>query len=1492
MIGVLLLLLLLGILLTLPPVQTYVGGIITKELRKSTGADINVEKVAISVFGGVKLRGVLIKDHHQDTLIYAQNIQTKILSVGRAFKGDLIFGDLKADNLTFYLTTYKGEENSNINIFVEKLESDKPKSNKPFILTADNLKIHNGRFKVENQNSQTNPVSVDFRKVNVDFDNFSIHRDVITADSDYFSFWYNQGVFMENLRGKLKYSNNQIHILDLDALTKEGTVLGGKIVLNYNPGDLSEFTDRVVVDVIFDENSKLSTNDLNHFYPEFSEDKIFDFRVKATGTLNDFLAENLFLSDENMFLNADLAFKNITVAGERDFSISGKITEINTSNKTLRNLLPRVLGESLPELLDHAGKISLNGNIYLDRNNINLQSDIRTPIGNLTTDLKMQQITKPEKTSYQGKVTAKNFHLGRFLGQKIVGRVTGDLSVKGKGFSLKTVDNLIDGKIRSFDFNGYNYQNILISGTMTQPQFEGEVHIDDPNVKLSFEGLAALAAEVKKYDFKAQIDYADLNVLKLVTRDTLSVFKGNIQLDAAGNTLDEMTGKLNFRNTSYQNHNDIYYFEDFTVTSEFNEREIRTIAINSPDIIEGTFIGKYQFKELKEIFENALGSLYANYSPHKIAEDQFVRFNFSIYNKIIEVFYPNISLGSNTIIRGNLDPDDEVFKLNFITPSLEIGKNRIDRINLQIDNKNPLYNAYVEIDSIKTGVYKISDFGLINLSHNDTLYFRTEFKGGDRNQDYYNLNLYHTINQENNSVIGFQKSELFFKDFLWFLNEENNQDNKVVFNKSVNNFSIEKIKLSHQNKAVELFGEVRDSTYKNISLDFKDVPLAKLTPYIDKLDLDGTLNGTIHFEQDKDVYKPTSSLEVLGFNINGTTMGDLLLEAEGDETLKKFGINSYLYKDEQEYLSVEGDLEIIDKETFANFDLRLTNFDLTPFSAFGGEVITNIRGLASGRTTVMGNLKKPEINGRIYLSEAGMKIPYLNTDYAFEDNTVVDITEKQIFLRQTNLTDTKHKTKGAFFGTINHKLFSDWILDLNLSSSRFLVLDTDDSEDAMYYGTAFIRGNATINGATSGLTITANATSEKGTYIKIPIGSSKSVGEVSYIQFMSPDEKFNLDIDSETELASTGLEMNFNLNVTPDAEIDIIIDRNTGHAIRRGKGNGTLLMDINTLGRFTMNGVFTVEDGYYDFRYGGIISKRFDVKRGGTITWSGDPVMANLNVQGVYSTEANPAVLLDNPNFNRKIPVNLVIDVRGTLEALEEPDYIFEFPSVGSSLQSEIQYKLADKDSRRTQALSLLLSRNFMGSDGMGGVGGTFAETGSNLLNNLLSEDGSMFQLGVDYQTGIRNPNQEFQDSDRLGISLSTQINEDITINGRLGVPVGGTEESVVVGNVEMRLRLNEDRTLELRVFNRENDINYFGEGIGYTQGIGLSWQVDFDTFKEFMNKLFVTETRRKKQKEESHIDIDSDFTPDYIKFMKERGQQRNKNQTDDSEEERVPDPF
>lgn len=1497
-VGILLLLLLLGIILTLPPVQTFIGKIVTKELIKSTGADINVEKVAISVFLGVKLKGVLIKDHHQDTLIYSKNIQTKIIGKRKLLNGDLIFGDLKADNLTFYLTTYKGEENSNINIFVEKFENDNPKSDKPFILKAKNLKIINGRFKVENQNRET-PVAVDFTRLNASLNDFSIVRDLITADAELFSFQYHTGVFVENLTGKAKYSNNQIHLLDLEAKTKQQTYLKGNIVLNYNEGDLTDFTDKVVMDVDFENGSKLASNDIYFFYPELAQNKIYDFRAKAKGTLNDFLAENLFLSDGNMIVSGDLHFKNITVVQERGFTISGNIAELNASNKSLKELLPNILGDKLPKQLDNLGNVILTGQMRLTKDDLDLKSNIVTQIGNLTTDLKMQNITDSDNTSYQGDLVTNNFDLGRFLDTKSVGKITANLTANGKGFTQQTVNTTIDGSVSSIHFNGYNYRKILVNGRLKQPYFQGEVHIDDDNVKLSFDGLLDLNSQIKHYDFEAQVDYADLNKLNLVERDSISILKGNIVFEGEGNSLNDIRGKLNFSRASYQNQNDIYFFEDFNVTSEFDKDKVRTITINSPDIIEGNITGRFNYEELPNIFENALGSLYTNYLPHKIKEKQFLRFNFSIYNKIVEVFFPQISFGNNTFIRGNINPDEDMFKLNFATPTLEIGENTVHRIDLQVDTKNPLYNAYVEMDSISNKYYKISDFGMINVKNNDTLYFRTEFKGGKKEQDFYNLNMYYTIDEERNSIVGFQKSELHFKDYMWHLNEYDNHDSRVVFRKSFSDLSIDNFMLSHQNQFVQFGGIIKDSDYKDLDLNFRDVDLSKITPYIDKLRLEGLLNGNVHFRQDEHTFRPISSLEVMNLAINEIELGDLTVDVEGDETLSKFGVNAYLFRDDDDVFVMEGDLQTLNKQTIANLDIRMNNLNLSPFSEFGGEVMTNIRGFATGRTTVSGNLNNPEINGRLFLDKAGMKVAYLNTDFDFDNNTIVDITERQILFGHVNLTDTKYKTKGSLNGTINHKLFSDWILDLNLSSNRLLVLDTDYTDDAMYYGTAFIKGNATIKGATSGLVISADATSEKGTHIYIPVGDSKSAGEASHINFLSPDQKYNNDGITGERFTTSGLELKLNLNVTPDASIDIIIDKDTGHAIRGGRGNGTLELDINTLGRFTMNGIFTVEEGKYDFRYGGLISKEFNVRKGGTITWSGNPLLANMNIQGVYATEANPAVLLDNPSFNRKIPVNLIIDVKGTLEALQEPDFDITFPSVSSVLQSEIQYKLADNDTRRTQAFALLATRNFLGSTGMasGALAGSLTETASNLFNNLVLDDNSVFQIAVDYTVANRDPNRtrDIDDSDRLGINLSTQINEDITINGKLGVPVGGTQQSVVVGNVEILMRLNEDRSLNARVFNRENDINYFGEGIGYTQGIGLTWEVDFNSFGELARKMFPKKKKEdEKQASDTYFDLDSDFNKEYHEFIKRRGQQRNTDakKEEEPEIERVPDPF
>jgi hypothetical protein len=105
--------------------------------------------------------------------------------------------------------------------------------------------------------------------------------------------------------------------------------------------------------------------------------------------------------------------------------------------------------------------------------------------------------------------------------------------------------------------------------------------------------------------------------------------------------------------------------------------------------------------------------------------------------------------------------------------------------------------------------------------------------------------------------------------------------------------------------------------------------------------------------------------------------------------------------------------------------------------------------------------------------------------------------------------------------------------------------------------------------------------------------------------------------------------MNFEFDILPNASIEVILDRESGHGMK-GSGEGTLSMNINTLGNFNMTGDFMVYKGTYNFKYGGLINKKFEVKKYGYINWDGDPFNATLNLEAVYNTNANPGVLLES----------------------------------------------------------------------------------------------------------------------------------------------------------------------------------------------------------------------------------------------------------------------
>lgn len=1458
---------LLGIALSLPVVQTELGKYATDWVNKKYGTDIKIEKVAISAFGSVKLKGVLISDHHKDTLFYVNRLQSNILSFREVANSRLFFDEARMDGLNFKLKKYKGETKTNLDLFVAAFDEGKPGSGK-FRLKVDDLYVTNSRFRLIDENLK-NHKALDFTRVNGELEDFFIKGPNVTTQINKLSLKDHRGLFVENLAADFTYTKKNIILKKMDLNTSESTIFGD-VTLKYNPKDFTDFNNKVVFDVNLDKAS-VSSNELNYFYNEFGKNQRFFLKTHATGTLNNFVLNDLKLVDRNQSeIIGKVNFKDL-FNKKGEFYMNGNFDRVSSNYKNLTAILPRILGKKLPQTLNKLGNVDIVGDIELTKTYINADVFMNSGLGALESKLSMTNINNINNASYKGYISLHNFDLGTLTDQKGISRATVDLDVDGKGFNKKYLNTSVKGKVHQFKYNGYTYQDITIDGTMKMPYFKGYFNSNDPNLRMDFNGLIDLSSRVKNYDFQANVDYADLHLLHFMKKDSLSIFKGNLKLKAKGNTLDDIEGELDVANASYQNAKDSYYFEDFQVTSSFDANRVRTVTINSPDIIQGKVVGKYKINQVEDIVENALGSLYANYSPNKLKPGQFMDFDFVIYNKIIEIFNPNITVAENTILKGKINADEGNFKMNFSSPNVVAYNNAFDNINVQIDNKNPLYNAFIELDSIKTKNYKISDFSLINVTMNDTLFVRSEFKGGAKNQDFYNLNLYHTIDKDNKSVVGLKKSEVNFKNYLWFLNENDTQDNKVVFNKKLTDFSIEKVALSHNGQKMEVSGLLKGKNYKDLQLTFDNVDLAKVTPSLTNMSFGGNLNGSVNVKQNNDIYQPTSALTVDSLQINGYQLGNLDLKVTGDNSFRKFNVNSTIQNEDLESFYLRGNVEVVNKQSLLSLETGFSKFNIGAFGPLLGSVFSNVRGFATGQASIVGTVKDPEIDGRLYLSDAGMKVPYLGVDFEMEHNAIVDVTEHQFLFRNIKIIDTKYKTSGILNGSVRHNKLTDWRLDLDIKSRNMLALDTKDSDDAMYYGTAFIDGEASISGPLNALVVKMDAKSNKGTSIKIPVNDAQGVGNNSFIHFLTEEEKKNKskNLPGFKNLKDyKGIELDFDFNLTPDAEIEVILDRNTGHSMK-GRGNGTLTMEINTLGKFNMWGDFQVWEGEYHFKNYGLIDKKFAVKKYSTIIWSGEPMNASLDLEAVYKTESNPAVILDNPSFNKKVPTEVVIAINGNLSN-PDPDFRIEFPTVSSVLKSEIDYKLSDKDTRQTQALALLSGGGFLSPENAANtVTGSLFERASSMFSDIFTGDDDKLKIGVNYVQGDRNP--LLQTQDRVGVTMSTQISERITINGKLGVPVGGTEQSAIVGNVELQMLLNKEGSLKARMFNRENDINYIGEGIGYTQGVGITYQVDFDNVRELWRKVFSKKEPDAASNNPTDQLPDSDLSPEFIKFINDK---------------------
>ena len=1443
MIGCLILLLLwVSIILSIPFIQTKLGSYATKRLNTEFNTSISVKKIDLSFLGKVQLEGVKIRDHHQDTLIFVDKLSTSVFNAKRIIKNEINLGSVFLDGVFVYMKTYKGETNDNMAVFIDSFDNGIPKDSlsNPFILKSSNVYLNDLNYKRINQNNKI-PISFSAQNGGGNLQDLLIDGPNFSSKIRGLYFIDNKDLEVTSLTTDFTYSKTAMHFKNTILKTRKSEIRAS-IDFTYKKEDLATFNDKVNINAIFD-NSRVAIPDLKKYYSELEGDDVVRFSGNFLGKLNNFSLDKFRLTSQyGIKIVGDLDFVN-AVNFQRGFVFKGDFKNLSATYVELKKILPNVLGRVLPSEFRKLGKFTIKGKLNLSPQKMDAILDLKTEIGDVLSDLQIYNIDNIDTSIYNGKVSLSNFNIGRFLSNPLFGETSLKGNVKGRGFKLENINTSFLGNISELNFNNYSYKDIDVNGQYQNNKFDGDLKINDENFIMKFNGLADLSSDINKFDFNSEIEYLDLKATKLFTRDSISVLKGNIKIDIEGNTFDDIIGKAVFKNILYTNQEEEFNFKEFNISSSLKD-SIKKIDLVSEDIANGSLSGNFYFSELFSVAQNALGSMYSNYVPYAVEPNQYLDFNFTIYNQIFTVFFPDISIDENTKIKGKIKADNNQLKVTFSSPKIDVYNNEIKDVLLRTDNQNPLYNSHLTASEFNTDYYSISKLNLLSLNHKDTLYFKSVFIGGNNKNENFNLDFFYTFNSEGKSVVGFEKSSFKFKDNVWDINPNTLDTDKVTFDLKENEFSFSQFKLVSGEQNIAFSGTLNGETDKNISVDFTKLQLQSFLPVLDSLALKGTLSGNIDIIQREGLYNPEAFLSIKDFEVNNFKQGDLFLNIKGDNSYENYKVDLSINNKKAKSITAVGALDFSNKRPLVDLDVTLEEFGLDAFSPLGKDVLSSIRGAVSGDFSLKGFLGNPEMIGILSLKNAGLKFPYLNIDYNFENDPDIKLKEQSFIFEGFSLLDTKYKTKGLLKGSISHKNFNQWVLEMQIKSDNLLVLDTEDSEEALYYGSAFIDGTANFTGLTDQLTIDVNAKTMSGTNFVLPLKDVETADSYRLIHFNSKDTKYKEKQKEVALEAVKGLSLNVDLEVTKEATAQVVIDEVNGSQLT-GNGSGNLRIEINTRGKFNMFGDYIINNGVYDFKYGGIVNKPFLIRKGGAVSWNGNPSEANLDVTAIYKAKANPGVLLQNFNSNRKIEVDLVTRITGGLFSSKQ-DLDIQLTNVDPTIASELEFVLNDNNvnEKTTQFISLLAFSNFVNPDKLDfNAGATISSTATSAVaaafSSLLSTPEDKFQLGLDYQQGNNgNDIDRLNIDNQVDVSVSTQLGDKVIINGKVGVPIGAQTQSSVVGEVKVEVLLNKEGNFRGVIFNRQNEIQYSTEEEGYTQGVGLSYQVNFNTLSGLLNKI------------------------------------------------------
>lgn len=1265
------------------------------------------------------------------------------------------------------------------------------------------------------------------------------------------------------------YGEKEAHLNNLYLETSR-TILRNGITLTYqSPEQLTAHPRAVKISADI-RNSRVGFADVLNFAPglrgtvPFSTypNGIVNVDARLKGTMDNILVQTLQLSGlDDLKIAASGTVRNATAPAKLLYDL--KIANLSASAKTVKKLLPR---NALPGNITLPAKFSVQGLAKGSTKVVDANLLVKTTDGNAKIDAVVNMLAKNRET-YDVKAKLQGLNIGKIIQNKELGIITGDLAAKGVGFDVMNGSAALSGMVQMVDYKGYRYRNMNINGRLNHRAYVVNLDSRDPNANMKIAASGIIRDDSPSVRMKGNIRQLDLHKLGFYSKPL--ILAGSLDGEFTNLNPDYLNGHLYLDHFAVSDTKEVYPVQQVRIVA-VSGRDFNQLSVNS-QVADLEMTGKYHLTQVFSAVMNTVNRYYRFGAPAgraAIAGGQHFTFNAALKNDdLIRKFIPELRSFETVMLNGSYNADADDIQLKGTIPALNYNGNQITNAVLEVATAEGAINYRLNADALATEKMALNKLALTGALKDNTATYRLSTKDQKDVEQFLIVGNAQSVNGAN--VVSLDPEGLK----LNYTNWQVSPGNSLQF--GAGGILAKNFVLSNGGSQIAVNSE-SNRPNSPLNIDFKDFQIETITEMVkkDSLLAKGTINGHLQLRDFTRNLSFTSDLNITQLQLYNNPVGDISAKVSSrTPTLLAADISLTGFDND---VKITGDYNT--KSAVFDLNMDINRLQMKSLQGFTMNAIANTEGYLSGALNITGSSSSPNILGKVKFNDAGLEIVKTGSDFR-HINDAVDFTREGIVLNNFNVKD-KDGNAMVIDGKVLTADYQNFAFNLTAKADNFKVVDSEKDNDKLTYGVLALDADLKITGNQDLPKINGrmevNDTTDF-TFV-VPQTTPAVQDRQGIVEFIDQDMVAlqgtvkNDSLKAATEVK--GMDVNVNISLTKEAKISLLIDKAAGDFVEL-QGSAELTGGIDPSGKTTLTGVYVVDQGAYEMSVS-VMKRKFEIQKGSTITWNGEPTAATLDITAVYNTDAAPIDLVGQQlaggtpaelnRYKQRIPFSTLLKLNGELM---KPVISFDItladenPSVATDVidntKSKLQQLRNDESEMNKQVFALLLLNRFIGENPFqsesGLSAGTLARQSvsqilSQQLNNLASDLIAGVDLAFDfnayddYSAGTKNTRTD------LNVTLSKRLLNDrlkVSVGNNFGIEGAARQNermSNIAGDITVDYDISKDGRYMLRAY-RKNQYQVALQGQIIETGVGFVITLDYDDFRDIFRKN--EEKRRKK---------------------------------------------